>query len=113
MCPVTVDGQPLLASGSSDDGTVRLWDPATGEQRAALKGHQGGVTAVCPVTVDGQPLLASASSDRTVRLWDPANEICVLTVPTHHAGLAVVCVSGLLAIGLNTGLLMISLSLSF
>ena len=113
VCPVTVDGQPLLASGSSDDGTVRLWDPATGEQRAALKGHQGGVTAVCPVTVDGQPLLASASSDRTVRLWDPANEICVLTVPTHHAGLAVVCVSGLLAIGLNTGLLMISLSLSF
>jgi WD40 repeat protein len=71
VCPVTVDGQHLLASAGYD-GAVRIWDPATGQQRAILEGHQAGVTAVCPVTVDGQHLLASAGDDGTVRIWNPA-----------------------------------------
>jgi WD domain, G-beta repeat len=71
VCPVTVDGQPMLAS-ASDDRTVGIWDPATGQQHAGFDGHQGSVTSVCPVTVAGQPMLASASDDRTVRIWNPA-----------------------------------------
>ena len=62
MCAVTVNGRDLLASGG-DDGTVRIWDPATGEQRAALQGHQDWVRAVCAVTVDGRDLLASGGDD--------------------------------------------------
>ena len=62
------DGQRLASA--SDDGTVRLWDPATGTAQATLTGHTGGVSAVA-FSPDGQ-LLASAGSDRTVRLWDPA-----------------------------------------
>ena len=58
------DGQ-LLAS-ASDDGTVRLWDPATGEHKQTLQGHSGPVSAVA-FSQDGQ-LLASASDDGMVRL---------------------------------------------
>ena len=71
VCPVTVGGQELLASGGGD-GTVRIWDPATGQQHAMLEGHQDGVGVVCPVMVGGQELLASGSDDGTARIWDPA-----------------------------------------
>jgi WD40 repeat protein len=60
------DGQ-LLASGS-DDNTVRLWDPATGEPRGTLAGHSHSVSAVV-FSPDGQ-LLASRSDDNTARLWN-------------------------------------------
>ena len=61
----------LLASGS-DDGTVRLWDPATGAPVGApLTGHTGrGVRG--GVQPGRATLLATAGDDGTVRLWDPA-----------------------------------------
>ena len=53
VCPVTVAGKQLLAS-AGNDGTVRIWDPETGQQRTVLEGHQGWVNGVCPVTVAGR-----------------------------------------------------------
>ncbi len=59
----------LLASASWDQ-TVRLWNPATGQEMQELEGHTNRVTAVA-FSQDGS-LLASASDDQTVRLWNPA-----------------------------------------
>ena len=60
------DGRLLASAG--DDGTVRLWDPATGAGLATLTGHTDTVDAVA-FSPDGRRL-ASAGDDRTVRLWD-------------------------------------------
>jgi WD40 repeat protein len=64
-----------LASGS-EDRTVKLWDAATGQELAALKGHGDLVNSVV-FSPDGKRL-ASGSLDRTVRLWKTATEKEVL-----------------------------------
>lgn len=58
-----------MASGSeSGDNTIRLWDLATGKERAVLAGHTEWVTSLS-FSPDGQTL-ASGSSDNTIRLWN-------------------------------------------
>jgi WD40 repeat protein len=60
------DGQ-LLAT-ASDNGRVRLWDPATGEHWSTLTVQARAVYGVA-FSPDGR-LLATASDDKTARLWD-------------------------------------------
>jgi WD40 repeat protein len=64
------DGQIVASTSAKDDPTVRLWNPATGEQLHELKGHEDAVfdVAFYPSTPTG--MLASCSKDRTVILWD-------------------------------------------
>ncbi|MFI9574570.1 trypsin-like peptidase domain-containing protein, partial [Microbispora rosea] len=69
VCALTLDGRPHLATAGRD-GTVRIWDAASGEQRHRLEGHAGGVYGVCALTLDGRPHLATAGRDRAVRIWD-------------------------------------------
>ena len=57
----------IFASGS-DDGTIRLWDVATGEYITTLEGHTGEVTSLA-FSPDGTTL-ASFSYDHKVKLWD-------------------------------------------
>jgi len=63
---VAPDGSWLVSGG--DDGTVRIWDAATWQQRAVLAGSASLVAAVA-VAPDGS-WLASGSLDGTVRIWE-------------------------------------------
>jgi WD40 repeat protein len=60
----------LLASASVD-GTVRLWNAATGTLQQILKGDSESVFSVA--FSPNSKLLASASVDKIVRLWDTAS----------------------------------------
>ncbi len=62
------DGTTLASADA--DGRVRLWDPATGKEKAALAGHKGPVSAVA-FRPDGKRLFSSAA-DGTLRAWDVA-----------------------------------------
>ncbi|OCK98532.1 WD40 repeat-like protein, partial [Cenococcum geophilum 1.58] len=72
-----------LVASASRDGTVRLWDAATGAAAQTLKGHTNWVNAVV-FSPDGK-LVASTSRDRTVRLWDAATGAAVQTLKGHTA----------------------------
>ena len=69
-----LDGRPVVISGSYD-GTVRVWDLATGTPVGdPFTGHTGEVTAVAAAELDGRPVVISGSTDRTVRVWDLARQ---------------------------------------
>ncbi|MDY7096266.1 MAG: hypothetical protein SX243_25095, partial [Acidobacteriota bacterium] len=63
-------GGEELASGS-EDGSVRVWDAASGEERRVLSGSGGRVLSVC--WSPGGEELASGSEDGSVRVWDAAS----------------------------------------
>jgi WD40 repeat protein/serine/threonine protein kinase len=69
--------------GCDYDGTVKVWDAATGKEIRTLRGHTGhrGSVAVSP---DGKHLV-SGGMDGTVRIWDAATgkEIRVLQGRTN------------------------------
>lgn len=55
-----------LATGS-DDRTVKLWDPRTGDDVFTLRGHTSGVVSLA-ISHDGGQIL-SGSIDCTARVW--------------------------------------------
>jgi hypothetical protein len=70
------DGR-ALASGSWD-GTIRLWDAASGALLRTLEGHTWSVSSVA-FSPDGRAL-ASGSLDNTIRLWDAASGALLRTL---------------------------------
>jgi serine/threonine protein kinase len=61
------DGK-LVATGGTNENSVKVWDAESGELKLTLDGHEKGVLALA-FSPDGQTL-ASGSYDNTLRLWD-------------------------------------------
>jgi WD40 repeat protein/transcriptional regulator with XRE-family HTH domain len=79
------DGKRLATA--SQDGTVGIWDAATGEKVLTLQVFSstvlplGGANSVA-FSPDGK-LLATGSDDAKVRLWDPATGQLIRTLSGH------------------------------
>jgi WD40 repeat protein/serine/threonine protein kinase len=97
----------LVATGSTLDGTVTLWDAATGRKVRSLAGHNPVARCVA-FSPDGKTL-ASAGGTRDnnnpvpgeVELWDLATGQCRATLRGHTGGINSLAFSpgGLLASG--------------
>ncbi|WP_224364259.1 nSTAND1 domain-containing NTPase [Hyalangium versicolor] len=78
------DGTTIVTS--SDDGTARLWDMATGQSIAVLSKHDGTVMSA-DFSPDGTKVV-TAGSDGTALLWDVATDQPT-TVLSGHQGAVV------------------------
>jgi WD40 repeat protein len=108
LCAVRRGGREVLVSAGADR-VIQLWDPSTGRRLAGLTGHTAPVTGVCPLSTGGRDLLISTSHDRTVRIWDPVTGRTVRVIPVHDKALACDYVAGTLVIGLDHGLLALTI----
>jgi len=63
-------------------GELMLWDASTGQPRATLEDHNGGIEHLA-FSPDG--LLLAAASDGTVRLWESSAETMTAELNRHHA----------------------------
>jgi WD40 repeat protein len=90
------DGKTLASGGGAihageyNPGELKLWDVATGKERATLKGHT--IVVSVAFSPDGKTL-ASGSQDETVKLWDVATGKERATLKGHTSGVMSVAYS--------------------
>ncbi len=70
------DGKHI--GSASSDGTIRIWDVATGSELLTLQGHHRGVLSVA-FSPDGKRIV-SGSEDETIRFWDTETGLEVTTL---------------------------------
>jgi WD40 repeat protein len=86
---ITPDGR--LAVSASADGTLKVWNLATGHEVHTLHGHTGAVSGVA-ITPDGR-LAISASEDHTLKFWDLLIGHEVQTLHGHIGGVSGVAIT--------------------
>mmetsp|Transcript_63000 Transcript_63000/g.199398 ORF Transcript_63000/g.199398 Transcript_63000/m.199398 type:complete len:305 (+) Transcript_63000:295-1209(+) len=69
------------------DGTLRLWDPSSGEAAGGpLKGHKKWVTSIswepAHLALPSRRFVTS-SKDCTVKIWDATTRRCVISLASH------------------------------
>ncbi len=77
---IAPDGKSLATASS--DGSIRIWDIATGRTIALLQGHSERISSLA-FSPDAK-LLASASWDGTVGIWDVSAGIIVTRLLGHE-----------------------------
>jgi WD40 repeat protein/tRNA A-37 threonylcarbamoyl transferase component Bud32 len=70
-----------LATGSTD-GTVRVWDAATGKEVLSFKAHETTAAALA-FSHDGSQIATTGVWDRTARVWDARTGRPLLTLAGH------------------------------
>ena len=84
---IAPDGR-LIAS-ASEDGTVGLVDPRSGQVTRRLQGHAGWVIDVAFVPCGD--MVVSAGADKTLRLWSVSGGSLLRTIPAHQDQVNAVC----------------------
>jgi WD40 repeat protein len=84
----------IIASGSSD-GTIKLWDVATGDCIATLAGHNTWVMSV-DFSFDGK-ILVSGDGNAAIKLWDVQTKECIKTLRAErlYEGMNIYGVTGI------------------
>ncbi|MCZ4117928.1 hypothetical protein O3X23_00735 [Streptomyces sp. H39-S7] len=70
VCRIQSDNGDLLVS-ASDDETIWVWDPATGEEIRIIRGDEGPVRHLCTLDRDGKSFIASAGHGKSINIWNP------------------------------------------
>ncbi|GMH38156.1 hypothetical protein BSKO_06040 [Bryopsis sp. KO-2023] len=87
LCVFNVQWSPLVADwllSCSDDTTARVWDAATGDCVAELKGHMSKTRGLLwHTTLDN--IVITGSWDATMRIWDVKTATCLACVLDHRA----------------------------
>lgn len=79
---LTFSPDSKLLAAATADGTIWLWDTATGNARAMLRAHQDTVFRVV-FSPDGS-MLASAGADKAV-IWETATGRALISLPSGWA----------------------------
>ena len=86
---ISPDGKTIASSGG--DGTIKLWNLATGKEISSLNAYSQQVNTVV-IRPDGKTLV-SASDDSTIKIWNLATGKQIRTLTGHSDSVRALAIS--------------------